>query len=280
MRRTRRIVTGILAVMLAISGETFVGANSKDSTDAVLRRVHRLILLTNRQRAAHGLAPLKRQENLVRAAFAHARDMAAFGYFAHSTPQAARGTEDYEEYARRHRYPGRAGQNLYRGEVGAERIVDAWMTSPDHRRNLLDPRYCEIGVGFARNREDGTTYCVQFLGVRPDYYGIVIENEAYRVTGRNVRLFLYGNDRMTRMRFSNDGETFSDWEPFRSERDWRIGAAEGAHKVVAEFSDTERIYRCSDSIVLLQPHDSSGGVRHVTEARPLPMRAISGNAPP
>ena len=31
----------------------------------------------------------------------------------------------------------------------ARMIVDGWMTSPGHRRNMLDPNYTHIGIGVA-----------------------------------------------------------------------------------------------------------------------------------
>jgi uncharacterized protein YkwD len=37
-------------------------------------------------------------------------------------------------------------ENLARGNVGAERMVAAWMASPGHRKNILDGRLTRIGV--------------------------------------------------------------------------------------------------------------------------------------
>jgi uncharacterized protein YkwD len=39
-----------------------------------------------------------------------------------------------------------AAENLARGNVGADRIVAAWMASPGHRANILDGRLNRIGV--------------------------------------------------------------------------------------------------------------------------------------
>lgn len=40
----------------------------------------------------------------------------------------------------------RVAENLARGNVGAEKIVAAWMRSPGHRANVLDGRLTRIGV--------------------------------------------------------------------------------------------------------------------------------------
>jgi hypothetical protein len=39
-----------------------------------------------------------------------------------------------------------AAENLARGDVSPDRIMAAWMASPDHRANILDPRLTRIGV--------------------------------------------------------------------------------------------------------------------------------------
>lgn len=39
-------------------------------------------------------------------------------------------------------------------------VVAAWMNSPGHRANILNPRYTEIGVGFARDAS-GRSYFTQ-----------------------------------------------------------------------------------------------------------------------
>lgn len=40
-----------------------------------------------------------------------------------------------------------AAENLSRAAASAVAVVDAWMSSPGHRSNLLDPSLTEIGVG-------------------------------------------------------------------------------------------------------------------------------------
>jgi uncharacterized protein YkwD len=60
------------------------------------------------------------------------------------------------------------GENLAwgTGDVASPaRIVDAWMHSPGHRRNILDRRFREIGIGLAPGapgRGDGATYVTEF----------------------------------------------------------------------------------------------------------------------
>jgi uncharacterized protein YkwD len=39
------------------------------------------------------------------------------------------------------------GENLARGQKTAKEAVDAWLKSPGHRKNLMDPAYTDTGIG-------------------------------------------------------------------------------------------------------------------------------------
>jgi len=96
----------------------------------------------NDARHAHGLAPLRIDQRLQRAARSHSRAMLRTDRFAHGA------------FAARIRRAGvrarRVGENLA-WAVGAlaqaQSIVNAWLTSPEHRANLLRPGYRTVGVG-------------------------------------------------------------------------------------------------------------------------------------
>lgn len=56
-----------------------------------------------------------------------------------------------------------AGENLSRATVPADAVVDAWMGSPGHRSNILDPQFTAIGVACVPDGD--ATLCSQvFLG--------------------------------------------------------------------------------------------------------------------
>ena len=96
----------------------------------------------NEVRAAHGLAPLRLDPRLQRAARAHSTDMVRRNYFAHG-PFAAR-------LARFGVRGPRVGENLAWG-VGAgadpRRVVAQWLASPRHRANLLRRGFRRVGLG-------------------------------------------------------------------------------------------------------------------------------------
>jgi hypothetical protein len=111
--------------------------------------------LTNQERAKNGLAPLKGNAELNYAADKYAEVMAQRHVLSHtgpdgSTPRDRAKAVGFEAQT--------IGENIAVGQKTPEQVVDAWMKSPGHRANILNPRYTEIGVGFDKN------YWVQDFG--------------------------------------------------------------------------------------------------------------------
>jgi uncharacterized protein YkwD len=107
------------------------------------------LCLINAQRARHSLAPLTENPMLQRAAELHSLDMAARDYFEHETPD---GVHPDARIVRQGYPPILVGENLAWGELAKSApasVVEMWMQSPGHRRNILEPKYREIGIGMA-----------------------------------------------------------------------------------------------------------------------------------
>lgn len=104
-----------------------------------------VLILVNRERAAAGLAPLRRDARLAAAARGHSQDMAARGYFDHRDPEGNRMTERATAAG----YPWtRLAENIARGQLSAAQVMASWMSSDvGHRENIFDGAYCDIGVG-------------------------------------------------------------------------------------------------------------------------------------
>ena len=122
-----------------------------------------LFSAANAERAQSGLPPLLWDPTLYRAAMGHAREMAARQSISHQYA----GEADLAERA------GRAG---VRFSVVAENVAEAptavvvhnaWMHSPDHRRNLLDERVDRVAIAVLMRR--GELYAVEDFdrGVEP-----------------------------------------------------------------------------------------------------------------
>jgi uncharacterized protein YkwD len=91
-------------------------------------------------------APVTWNERLAGVAHAHAADMADHDYFAH---EGRDGSEPAERVTRAG-YPYRAtGENIAAGQKGPEEAMAAWIKSPGHCANLMQPLFTEMGAGYA-----------------------------------------------------------------------------------------------------------------------------------
>jgi uncharacterized protein YkwD len=103
----------------------------------------RVLTLVNQARASAGCQPLTEDKRLDQAAQGHSDDMSAHNYFSH-TSQDGRTFVDREEKTG---YPSPGGENIAEGYTSADAVMDGWMHSDGHRRNILDCSFATIGIG-------------------------------------------------------------------------------------------------------------------------------------
>jgi uncharacterized protein YkwD len=143
--------TPLYVVLFGLSWDDFF--REKTAPFADLERVRREMLArVNRERAAHGLAPLRRQPRLDDAAQAHARDMFARRYYSHDTPEGKSAMDRIQGAGYRARY---AGENIARGQYSVDEVMDGWMESKTHRDHLLSPIFDDVGFGLAFGKNPG-----------------------------------------------------------------------------------------------------------------------------
>jgi uncharacterized protein YkwD len=104
----------------------------------------RVVALTNAARERAGCDPLSGDDRITAAAREHSTDMAARGYFAHDSLD-GRGFADRLRAAG---YPDPGAENIAMGQRTADEVVQAWLDSPGHRRNIEDCSLRTIGVGY------------------------------------------------------------------------------------------------------------------------------------
>jgi uncharacterized protein YkwD len=112
-----------------------------------------VVLALNQQRVRRGLAPLRVNRRLSVAARGHSLSMAEHGYFAHeSYDGAAFWVRIKATYPALRGRSWAAGENLAWAspELTAAETVDMWLKSPQHRQNMLAPRWREVGIGGVR----------------------------------------------------------------------------------------------------------------------------------
>ena len=143
-----KLRTPVLVVLVALAlaltaAPAFAGVRDDFKAD--------VIHLINAQRSARGLHVLRLDAPLSRAATAHARDMLARDYFAHTSPDGRTAADR----ARRAGYRT-AGYRSWRiAEVLAwgtssrgtpEAVVDGWMHSSYHRGVILGRAWRDVGI--------------------------------------------------------------------------------------------------------------------------------------
>ncbi len=169
VRRRRAIKAGmgllLASLMVAAAMRIYLNRNAPPSPEQVagLTGLEAEILQrVNDERIKAGKAPLKLSARLAVVARGHSYDMAIRHYLAHRSPE---GTGPAERVGGVGIGYQSLGENVYmddvRDESGlAQRAVDAWLKSPEHRDNLLSPKFTETGVGAARS-SDGGFYVTQ-----------------------------------------------------------------------------------------------------------------------
>jgi uncharacterized protein YkwD len=143
------VVLALACLSLAVCGAALASPAQPHSSAVSLSSLEQGVLAEiNALRAEHKLAPLRVSVALAAAAREHSQQMADQGYFAHESG-------DGSPFSKRlqHFYPqGKAywsvGENLLWSSPDVEpgRALQLWLDSPEHRANLLNARWREIGV--------------------------------------------------------------------------------------------------------------------------------------
>lgn len=153
------LVAVIVGVFLASAVQHLVIRSGQAA--AVVSAV--LVDLANGDRVSQSLGTLRINPLLTTAAQAKADDMAAKSYFAHTSPKGKDSWYWFKEAGYAFTY---AGENLAVDFSDSVDVESAWMNSPTHRENLLDPHFTEIGIALAQGTFNGhaTTFVVQMFG--------------------------------------------------------------------------------------------------------------------
>lgn len=120
-----------------------------------------IIKFTNYYREENDIAELNTNQLLMEAAEAKLNDMFQKQYFAHISPEGDDAGIILKEIGYDYLV---VGENLARGYFkDSKDLVDGWMKSPDHRENILNPKFREIGVAQREGKFQGKE---QYLAVQ------------------------------------------------------------------------------------------------------------------
>ncbi len=145
-------------VLPTLSFVNFAGSSSVSNMASILPAV--LGDLTNKEREQNNLKDLVVNDLLNKAAQMKADDMAAKGYFAHTSPEGLTPWHWLDAVGYNYNY---AGENLAINFSDSEDVTDAWMHSPTHRANIVKASYTQVGTGVATGEYEGkkTTFVAQ-----------------------------------------------------------------------------------------------------------------------
>ena len=103
-----------------------------------------IVSLCNELRQEHGLSPFVHNWEIARVARYKTEDMKAYGYFSHDSPVYGSFFDTLKNF---HIPYQSAGENIAMGFSTPQAVVDAWMASPNHRKNILSESFTQAGVG-------------------------------------------------------------------------------------------------------------------------------------
>jgi len=146
-QKARRRAAAAAAAVLLVLGTPALAQAHRRHHHRAQDPVHRLLALVNHERRLAGCRPVTLNRRLDRAARLHSEDMADNGQMSHRGSDGSSGGDRMEDAGYD---PTSWGENVAYGYRTPEQVMHGWMHSRDHRRNILDCRFREMGLGHAQ----------------------------------------------------------------------------------------------------------------------------------
>jgi uncharacterized protein YkwD len=128
-------------------------AQTSSNTSGYASEVLRLV---NRERSRYGLPAYTTTQPLTSAANQRAKEITT--NFSHTRPNGSSFFTVLREFG----VPFRAaGENIAYGQRTPQEVVNTWMGSAGHRRNILSSRFTKMGVGV--NQSGGRNYWTELF---------------------------------------------------------------------------------------------------------------------
>ncbi|WP_442636629.1 CAP domain-containing protein [Rossellomorea marisflavi] len=130
---------------------------ASDESGQLSQYEQKVVELTNQERAKQGLPALKVDAELSKVAKEKSKDMQKNNYFDHNSPTYGSPFDMMKQFGIQYKA---AGENIAQGQQTPEEVVQAWMNSEGHRKNIMSSDYTHIGVGYV---EEGNYWTQQFI---------------------------------------------------------------------------------------------------------------------
>ncbi|MCO8911291.1 sporulation protein [Clostridioides difficile] len=135
--------------------------NSGSTSESFSAYQKEVVDLVNIERAKAGLNPLTLDSSISNVATKKSQDMIDDNYFSHNSPTYGSPFDMLKKFGISYKT---AGENIAMGQKTPKEVVNAWMNSEGHRKNIMNPNFSKIGVGVAQ-KSGGSIYWTQiFVG--------------------------------------------------------------------------------------------------------------------
>jgi uncharacterized protein YkwD len=144
-----RLLQVVALVVLTLTLIAPAGANVDRPRSSMQTLEAGVLQQINAFRRAHGFVPLRLSAKLSLAARQHTAEMAARGYFSHTSADGSKFDRRIARYYSIAKWSyWSVGENLLWSspDVAAAGALQMWLNSPEHRANLLTKRWREIGL--------------------------------------------------------------------------------------------------------------------------------------
>ncbi len=122
-----------------------------------------VLAIVNTERGKAGCPAVTADDRLTAAARGHSADMAARGYFSHTTPEGVQFATRITEAGYRW---STAGENIAKGQRTPAAVMTSWMNSAGHKANILNCAFKNLGVGVAADAGGALVWTQDFATER------------------------------------------------------------------------------------------------------------------
>lgn len=144
-----------------VGNATSTDAPTPPQNPNVSPEMQQVLDLVNAERTSRGLVPVRFSNQLNDAAHLHTQRQAEDGQIYHQDPRDGSGPG--ERISRTGYQFSTWGENVAAGYRTPAAVMQGWMTSEGHCKNILNPAFTEIGVGYVSGGERFNQFWTQIF---------------------------------------------------------------------------------------------------------------------
>jgi uncharacterized protein YkwD len=139
----------ILSLIFFLMVERGYPRGDQSSPGPADQTIQEFLRLVNAKRRSIGCPELKWDSQLALVALKHSRDMVSRNFFGHTNPD---GKGPFERLQESKVVFSAAAENIASGPKTGRQVFETWLSSPGHRKNMLDCRFTRHGVAYVEGR--------------------------------------------------------------------------------------------------------------------------------